>query len=267
MSVLPARAGSQDSLAWHVYNGVHVLCAKVLSGSSRRSRATAGRGADPDRARADRRSSPRSEASAVAPAGRVGGPEPKAADVPRPAFPETVRSTATLPGPAESTRGSGDDGTASIVPRPSVTWARLGSGSVSRLLGGYLVMRELGRGALGPVYLAKPLWLNRDVDLKVMKLLWARNSPFVARFTREVLAVAQLRHHNLARILDFGESRGTTYFCTEHVDGQNLGEMIGQRKRLGAEEAAVYILQAARAQLCPRPECDSPRHPARASLA
>ena len=40
--------------------------------------------------------------------------------------------------------------------------------------------------------------------------------------------------------------RGTTYFCTEHIDGQNLAELIGQKKRLGAKEAASYVLQAAR---------------------
>lgn len=192
------------------------------------------------------RSSERSEASAIAPARRLGVPEPEAADIPRPAVPETVRSTATLPGPANPTGGSGDDGTAPVSTRPPVAWARLGAGSVPRLLGGYLVMRELGRSALGPVYLARQLWLNRDVHLNVMKLLWARNAPFVARFTREVLAAAQLRHEHLAQIYDFGESRGTTYFCTEHVDGQNLRELMNQRKRLGANEAAVYVLQAAR---------------------
>ena len=79
-----------------------------------------------------------------------------------------------------------------------------------------------------------------------MKLLWARNAPFVARFTREAYAAAQLRHENLAQIVDFGESRGTTYFCTEHIEGQNLGELISQKRRLGAEVAASYVLQAAR---------------------
>ena len=99
---------------------------------------------------------------------------------------------------------------------------------------------------MGPVYLARQLWLNRNVTLKVMKLLWARNATFVARFTREAYAAAQLTHHNLAAIHDFGEAKGTTYFCTEYVDGQTLAELTGQKKRLAAEEAAAYVLQAAR---------------------
>ena len=45
---------------------------------------------------------------------------------------------------------------------------------------------------MGPVYLARQFWLNRIVSLKVMKLLWARNATFVARFTREAYAAAQL---------------------------------------------------------------------------
>ena len=54
------------------------------------------------------------------------------------------------------------------------------------------------------------------------------------------------RHPNLAAIHDFGEAKGTTYFCTEYVDGETLAELTGQKKRLEAEEAAAYVLQAAR---------------------
>ena len=115
-----------------------------------------------------------------------------------------------------------------------------------RLLGGYVVLRELSQTVMGPVYQARALWLDRIVVLNVMKLLWARNAPFVARFTREAYAAAQLSHYNLAQIHDFGEAKGTTYFCREYVDGQSLAELAGQKKRLGAEEAAGYVLQAAR---------------------
>ena len=133
-----------------------------------------------------------------------------------------------------------------------------------RMLGGYVVLRELSQTVMGPVYQARPLWLNRIVVLNVMKLLWARNAPFVARFTREAYAAAQLSHNNLAEIHDFGEAKGTTYFCTEYVDGQSLAELVGQKKRLGGRgSGGIRPSGGTRAQVCPRPEPDSPRYQAR----
>ncbi len=179
-------------------------------------------------------------------ADRAGEVKSEAADSPGLTLPEHTRLTPTLPGPAGPSRSPVEEGVTPIVPGRPFAWARLGSGSVPRLLGGYLVLCEVGRTSLGPVYLARQLWLNRDVNLKVMKLLWARNAPFVARFTREAFAVAQLRHENLAQIHDFGESKGATYFCTERVEGQHLGELIVTKRRIGAEEAACYVVQAVR---------------------
>jgi eukaryotic-like serine/threonine-protein kinase len=180
------------------------------------------------------------------PSVRAGEVDSKVSDAPVMTLPEHARSTPTLAGPAEPGRAFGGDAVAPVVRAPSTTWAQLGPGSIPRLLGGYIVLSERSQAAMGPEYLARHLWLGTNVTLKVMKLLWARNAPFVARFTREAYAAAQLNHYNLAPIRDFGEAKGTTYFCTEYVDGQTLAELTGQKKRLGAEEAAAYVLQAAR---------------------
>jgi len=119
-------------------------------------------------------------------------------------------------------------------------------GAIPTMLGGYLILKELGWGGMGAVYLARQLSLNRNVTLKVMKPLWASNATFVARFTREAYAAAQLTHHNLVQIYDFGEHRGTTYFSVEYVEGQTLGAWVREKGRLDVEEAVGYILQAAR---------------------
>ena len=62
---------------------------------------------------------------------------------------------------------------------------------------GYELERELGRGGMGSVYLARQLSLNRHVALKVMSNKWASDPVFVARFTREAYASAQLSHPNI----------------------------------------------------------------------
>jgi hypothetical protein len=117
---------------------------------------------------------------------------------------------------------------------------------VPRRLGGYRVVQELGRGGMGTAFLARQVALGRDVALKVMRPEWARNAPFVARFTREAYAASLLSHPNLVQIYDFGQDKGTTYVTTEFVDGGSLAGLVRQRTRLDAREAAGYVLQAAR---------------------
>ncbi len=113
-------------------------------------------------------------------------------------------------------------------------------------LGGYQIVEELGRGGMGAVYLARQLSLDRNVALKVMKPEWASNPTFVSRFTREAYAAAQLVHHNVVQIYDFGEDRGTNYFSMEFVQGQTLSALLREKKKLDPEVAVGFVLQAAR---------------------
>ncbi len=113
-------------------------------------------------------------------------------------------------------------------------------------LGGYKIVKELGRGGMGSVYLAKQLSLDRNVALKVMQPQWARDPAFVARFTREAYAAAQLVHHNVVQIYDIGAERDTNYFSMEFVEGQSISDLVKNEGKLDPEVAVGYILQAAR---------------------
>jgi len=117
---------------------------------------------------------------------------------------------------------------------------------VPSTLGGYKVLRELGRGGMGAVYLARQLSLDRDVALKVMATQWARNPTFLARFTREAYAAAQLVHHNIVQIYDFGADKDVNYFSMEYVEGQTLAELIQTERVVPPEVAVSHILQASR---------------------
>src|SRR5262249_61386041 len=68
----------------------------------------------------------------------------------------------------------------------------------------------------------------------------------VALFCREAYAAAQLIHHNVVQIYDFGAQDGLHYFSMEFADGRTLGELLKERGRLDTQVAAGYILQAAR---------------------
>lgn len=125
----------------------------------------------------------------------------------------------------------GDDGDAPAVPAE---------------VRGYAIERELGRGGMGSVYLARQLSLDRHVALKVMSKKWATDPVFVARFTREAYAAAQLSHPNIVQIYDIGEADGARYFSMEYVRGRSLADVVRAQGKLDPETAVGYVLQAAR---------------------
>gem|GEM_PF-321910 len=113
-------------------------------------------------------------------------------------------------------------------------------------LGGYEVLKVLGRGGMGAVLLGRQISLDRRVAIKVMHPQIAQNPSFVARFTREAYAAAQLTHHNVIQIYDIGEDKGQHFFSMEFVQGQSLMDVVKKEGKLAPEIAVGYILQAAR---------------------
>lgn len=182
---------------------------------------------------------PSSPIEATLPAGRT-VPDPGiAATVAVPADREkavTARLEATAPSVLPPAAASAADG-------GRASFSGLAAGA---LLGGYRILKELGRGAMGAVYLARQLSLDRQVALKVIQAQWAGQPTFVARFMREAYAAAQLTHHNVVQIYDLGSSGPTNFFSMEFVEGRSLAEVVEQRGPLPAEEAIGYVIQAAR---------------------
>lgn len=115
-----------------------------------------------------------------------------------------------------------------------------------KVLGGYQLAQKLGQGGMGAVYLAKQLSLDRNVAVKVLHPRWATDPQFVARFTREAFAAAQLVHHNVVQIHDIGAQERTHYYSMEFVEGQNLADVLKRDGKLEAEVAVTMTLQAAR---------------------
>jgi serine/threonine protein kinase len=113
-------------------------------------------------------------------------------------------------------------------------------------LGGYEVIKVLGKGGMGAVLLGRQLSLDRRVALKVMHARIAADPSFVARFTREAYAAAQLTHHNVIQVYDIGEERGQHFFSMEFVNGRSLADLLKKDGKLAAEAAVGLVLQAAR---------------------
>lgn len=117
---------------------------------------------------------------------------------------------------------------------------------IPQRLGGYRILRLLGRGAMGAVYEAKQLSLDRNVALKTIRGRLADSPSALARFTREAYAAAQLVHHNVVQIYDFGQDNGQHFFSMEWVRGGPLSDLIRDNGPLDPRVAATYTLQAAR---------------------
>ncbi len=108
--------------------------------------------------------------------------------------------------------------------------------------GRYEFVRQIARGGMAEVYLAKDLKLNRSVALKVLFPELSTDLSFVRRFRQEAQAAANLTHHNIVSIFDWGESETETvptYFMVmEYVDGEPLSRYIKSRGFLTGLQAA-----------------------------
>ncbi|PCJ52034.1 MAG: hypothetical protein COA79_24980 [Planctomycetota bacterium] len=91
-----------------------------------------------------------------------------------------------------------------------------------RKLGGFLLNKLLGQGAMGAVYRGKQLSLDRDVAVKVILPTYSDNPEYIRRFEREAKLVAQLTHQNITQIYEFGTFDGFYLIVMEFVEGTSL---------------------------------------------
>lgn len=115
----------------------------------------------------------------------------------------------------------------------SSTSANLGNLSgvdlTGQVVGDFQVLRRLGQGGMGQVYLAQQLSLQRKVALKIMKAELASNETSLKRFEAEALAVAQATHANIVQVYATGQQNGLHYIALEYVDGLNLREYLAKK--------------------------------------
>ena len=93
-------------------------------------------------------------------------------------------------------------------------------------LGPYEIVALAGAGGMGEVYRARDARLNRDVAIKVLPAVFARDPDRMRRFQQEAQAVAALNHPNILAIHDFGEHDGSPYIVTEFLEGETLRERL-----------------------------------------
>lgn len=98
-----------------------------------------------------------------------------------------------------------------------------------RTIGDFYIVRRLGRGGMGQVFLAEQTSLKRKVAIKMLRPELAANPMALRRFRAEAEAVAKLNHPNIVQIYGVGEHDGTHYMVLEYVDGRNLRDYLSRK--------------------------------------
>jgi len=111
-------------------------------------------------------------------------------------------------------------------------------------VGPYQVLREIGRGGMGVVYLARDSRLERDVAIKALPEELAQDPVRLERFEREARAIAGLSHQNIAGIYGIEEQDGAKYLILECIDGLTLADRL-DAGALPTEEAIEIAVQIA----------------------
>ena len=131
------------------------------------------------------------------------------------------------------------------MPRPDHPADLLFLSFQSALAGRYSIDRELGRGGMGIVYLAREVHLDRPVAIKLLPPERAAEAPLRQRFLREARLAAGLSHPNIIPIHAVEDAGGFVFYVMAFVDGETLAQRVRDRGPLPSSEAARVLREVA----------------------
>ena len=120
--------------------------------------------------------------------------------------------------------------------------------SSTDMIPGFRLERKLGAGAMGVVWLARQLSLDRLVAIKLLGAKFAKDKQFIDRFYKEGRAAARLNDPNIVAAYDVNQTAaGLCYFVMEYVDGETVYDRIKAKGRIPERDALQMVRQAASA--------------------
>jgi hypothetical protein len=117
---------------------------------------------------------------------------------------------------------------------------------VGKNVAGYRVIKKIGQGGMGAVYIAEQVSLKREVALKVLSEKFVADSAFVDQFVNEARAAGALNHPNVVQVYDVGQAEGRYFFSMEFVPGGSIEDKV-KTKPAEWSEALNWFLDAANA--------------------
>jgi predicted Ser/Thr protein kinase len=115
----------------------------------------------------------------------------------------------------------------------------------NRILGRCRLVRKIGEGGMGVVWLARHEMLQKDVAVKVLPESFSANGEAVQRFLREARSAARLEHPNVVQVLDAGSADGVHFIVMQYVDGTDLDKIVQKRGRLSVADSLAVAKRVA----------------------
>ncbi len=160
------------------------------------------------------------------------------------------RAPPAAPPAAEPSAPAADPGSLDTVAQPPPLRAPAEAPPLQvERLGRYALQREIGRGAMGVVYLGRDSAIQREVAIKVIPLNSECSEAELAearmRFFREAETAGRLNHPNIVTIYDVGEERGLAYIAMEYLKGKHLSDHTTSARLLDAQKVLELIARTA----------------------
>jgi serine/threonine protein kinase len=122
--------------------------------------------------------------------------------------------------------------------------------------GRYRVIKQLGEGGMGQVYLAEHVAIEKRVALKVLRAEYATKGEIVTRFQQEAISASRIKHPNVLDVFDFGQlDNGCFFLAMEFLEGNDLADEITRRRVLDAATGVRVAMQICRALAAASPSC------------
>ncbi|NJN93434.1 MAG: serine/threonine protein kinase, partial [Anaerolineales bacterium] len=118
---------------------------------------------------------------------------------------------------------------------------------IGHTLANFKVERAIGRGGMAQIYYGQDIKLKRPVALKVIDARHRGKPAYAKRFVREAQTIAKWRHENIIQIYYADDKDGLYYFVMEHIDGQDLSQMMAKYKGRGRKIPQAEVLRIGQA--------------------
>jgi len=114
--------------------------------------------------------------------------------------------------------------------------------------GRYRILKLLGEGGMGQVYLAEHVAIEKRVALKILRAELASKGEIVTRFQQEAISASRIKHPNVLDVFDFGQlENGRFFLAMEFLEGNDLADELSKRRVLGVASGIRIALQMCRA--------------------